>query len=120
MPPGAARAAILARVSRFFFAALLVAASPFAQSAETVPAFDVAYRAWELVTAVARHHRDPSIAGECGRTFQPFVVPALRRQTKQEQAAAAIACQAQARALCASDRVPRTADFGKKCEEFRQ
>lgn len=83
------------------------------------PAFDVAYRAWEVVGEISRYNRDPVIAGECGRTFQASVVPALRRQTRDEQAASALACVQQARALCSSRTVARGPASAKKCEEFR-
>lgn len=96
-------------------AALLAAAQPAAPP----PDFAVAYRAWELVTSIARERRDAALAGECGSNFQPFVVPALRRQTKEEQGAAAVACHRQARALCAASAPARTPEFVKRCEEFR-
>lgn len=99
-------------------AALLVHAAA-AHAASPAPAFDVAYRAWDVVNDFARHHRDPRLAGECGKTFRPFVIPGLKRQTKQDEEIAATACHDAARALCANARLQRTADMARKCEEFR-
>jgi hypothetical protein len=90
-----------------------------AQPAAPAPPFDVAYRAWDAVTDFARHNRDPSIGGECARTFRPFVIPGLKRQTREEQDQAAIACHAAARAVCANARLQRTVEMARKCEEFR-
>jgi hypothetical protein len=90
-----------------------------AQSAAPAPAFDVAYRAWDVVTDIARHNRDPAISGDCGKTFRPFVIPGLRRQTQQDQDLAAVACFDAARSACANGRLQRTADIARKCEEFR-
>ncbi|MDB5914331.1 MAG: hypothetical protein JWP22_3006 [Ramlibacter sp.] len=87
--------------------------------AAAAPAFDVAYRAWDVVTDVARHNGDPRISGDCGKTFRPFVTPALRRQSKQEQETAAVACHETARAVCADRGLRRTAEMAAKCEEFR-
>jgi len=103
-------------------AAMLFHGSAMAQAAApapAVPAFDVAYRAWDAVTDIARHNRDAALSGECGRTFRPFVIPGLKMQDKQGQDAAAVACYAAARAACANSRLLRTADITKKCEEFR-
>lgn len=83
------------------------------------PDFEQAYRAWEVVTAMARHHRDPALGGACASTFRAVAVPALRRQTPQEQAAAAGACQQQARALCANRGLARTPDVAAKCADLR-
>ena len=83
------------------------------------PSFEVAYRAWDVVTEIARHNRDPNIAGECGKTFRPFVIPGLKPQTKQDQDLAAGACHQAARSVCANGRLQRTADMARKCEEFR-
>jgi hypothetical protein len=94
-------------------------ASCIAAHAAEAPAFDVAYRAWDAVTDVARHNRDPALGGECGRTFRPFVIPGLKRQTKEEQDAAASACVAAARALCGNAKLQRTGEMAKKCAEFR-
>lgn len=88
-----------------------------AQPPAAVPPFDVAYRAWELVGDIARRDREPALAGECGRSFQAAAVPALRRQTKAQQDAAAVACQQQARTLCA-ERGGRTPDTATRCREF--
>jgi hypothetical protein len=90
-----------------------------AQGASPAPAFDVAYRAWDAVTDIARHNRDANLGGECARTFRPFVIPGLRRQTPQEQDVAASACYAAARSVCADARLQRTAEMARKCEEFR-
>ena len=90
-----------------------------AQPASPAPAFDVAYRAWDVVTDIARHNRDPNISGDCGKTFRPFVIPGLRPQTKQEQDVAAAACYAAARSACANGRLQRTNEMARKCEEFR-
>ena len=92
------------------------AAAPVAAVA---PAFDVAYRAWDVVTDIARHNRAPDVSGECGRTFRPFVIPGLRRQTAQEQDVAAAACYETARSVCASRTLQRTPEMARKCEEFR-
>ena len=91
----------------------------WAQPAAPAPSFEVAYRAWDAVTEIARHNRDPNLSGECGKTFRPFVIPGLKRQTKQEEDLAAAACVAAARAACANGRLQRTADMVRKCEEFR-
>ncbi|HET8747159.1 MAG TPA: hypothetical protein VFM98_16290 [Ramlibacter sp.] len=99
--------------------AMLLAHAPAAHSASPVPPFDVAYRAWEIVTELARQHRDPAISGECARTFRPFVIPALRRQTRQEQDTAAQACVTAARSACASSTLRRSEETGRKCEEFK-
>jgi hypothetical protein len=88
------------------------------QTAPPAPAFDVAYRAWDAVTDIARHNRDPGLGGECARTFRPFVIPGLKRQTRQEQDVAAVACVATARSVCANARLQRTADIVRKCAEF--
>lgn len=88
-------------------------------AAAPAPAFDVAYRAWDVVNEIARHNRDPGIGGECARTFRPFVIPGLKRQTKQDEDTAAAACFAAAKSVCANGRLQRTADMARKCEEFR-
>jgi hypothetical protein len=88
------------------------------QAAVPAPAFDVAYRAWDVVTDIARHNRDPGIGGECAKTFRPFVVPGLRRQTRPEQDVAAAACYDTARSVCANRRFQRTAEMAGKCLEF--
>jgi hypothetical protein len=90
-----------------------------AQPAAPAPAFDVAYRAWDVVTDIARHNRESGLSGECGKTFRPFVIPGLRRQSKEEQDLAAAACYEAARSVCANARLQRTAEMAKKCEEFR-
>jgi hypothetical protein len=71
------------------------------------------------VTELARRNGEPGISGECGKTFRPFVVPALRRQSRQEQDAAAFACVAAARTACANVKLRSTAEIARKCEEFR-
>ncbi|HSV83845.1 MAG TPA: hypothetical protein VLK85_32000 [Ramlibacter sp.] len=88
-------------------------------AAQPAPDFAVAYRAWDAVTDIARHNRDPNISGECGKTFRPFVIPGLKAQTRQEQDLAAAACLHTARSVCANARLQRTADMARKCEEFR-
>lgn len=100
-------------------AAAILALATGARSAPAAPDFDVAYRAWDVVTDVARHHRDPNLGGECGKTFRPFVIPGLKRQTRQEQDLAATACVAAARSVCADGGPQRTPDIIRKCQEFR-
>ena len=90
-----------------------------APAAAPAPPFDVAYRAWDIVTGLAREQRDPAISGECGKTFRPFVIPGLRRQTLQEQDVAATACVDAARAACANGKLRKPAEIAKQCEEFR-
>lgn len=102
--------------------AMVLAQSSIAQPATTVapaPAFEVAYRAWDVVTELARVHGDPAIGGECGKTFRPFVIPGLRRQTKPEEDVSAAACVKAARAACANSGLRKSAEIAKKCEEFR-
>lgn len=89
-----------------------------AQTADAVPPFDVAYRAWDAVTDMARYNRNPGISGECGKTFRPFVSPGLRSQTKPEQDRAAIACHDAARLICKDSALRRTAEMTAKCAEF--
>ncbi|HEX2544467.1 MAG TPA: hypothetical protein VHL79_06295 [Ramlibacter sp.] len=100
-------------------AALLASLLGATAAAQPAPAFDVAYRAWDAVTDMARHNRDPRISGECGKTFRPFVSPGLKAQTRQEQDVAAAACYAAARSACSDARLQRTGDMAKKCQEFR-
>jgi hypothetical protein len=90
-----------------------------ALSASSVPPFEVAYRAWELVTQLARRNADPGIGGQCARTFRPFVSAGLRMQTRQEQDIAAVSCLEAARSACASSKLRAAAETAKKCEEFR-
>ena len=99
--------------------AVLAAAVCHGVAAQAAPPFDVAYRAWDAVTDIARHNRAPDIGGECAKTFRPFVTPALRRQSREEQDLAAAACVAAARSACANERLQRTADMARKCEEFK-
>lgn len=99
-------------------AAVLLLA-PCAFSAPSVPPFEVAYRAWELVTQLARRDADPKISGECAKTFRPFVSPGLRMQTKQEQDVAAVSCFEAARFACANSKLRAGAETARKCEEFR-
>jgi hypothetical protein len=99
--------------------AALLGQGAAAQPASPAPPFDVAYRAWDAVTDIARHNRDSGISGECGRTFRPFVIPGLKRQTREEQDLAARACHETARSVCANLRLQRTAEMARKCEEFR-
>jgi hypothetical protein len=98
---------------------MILVVAPGAWSAPPAPPFDVAYRAWEVVTELARHNGAPQASGECGRTFQPFVVPALRRQTRQEQDRAAVACVEAARSACMNSSLRTSGGIAKKCEEFR-
>ena len=84
-----------------------------------VPPFDVAYRAWEIVTQLARTRGEPGLSGECGRTFRPFVIPGLRRQSRQEEDVAASTCVQAARLACGNPRLPIAADLAHKCAEFR-
>ena len=90
-----------------------------AQPATVSPSFETGYRAWDLVTDIARHNHRQDASGDCGKTFRPFVIPGLRRQTKEEQDVAANACLGAARSLCADTRLQRTADMARKCEEFK-
>ena len=105
--------------SRFAAVAVLAALLGHGAAAQNAPPFDVAYRAWDAVTDIARHNRAPDIGGECAKTFRPFVTPALRRQTREEQDLAATACVAAARSACANARLERTADMARKCDEFK-
>jgi hypothetical protein len=105
--------------SRVAAAAAILVLAPAARSAAPAPPFEVAYRAWDVVTDLARINGDPNISGECGKTFRPFVVPGLRRQTNQEQDVAAAACFHAARSACMNSQVRRSAETAKKCEEFR-
>ena len=100
-------------------AALLVLAPPSVFSAPPAPPFDVAYRAWEVVTELARLNAQPEISGACAKTFRPFVIPGLRRQTLQEQDVAAVACVEAARAACMNSKLRTSAEIAQKCGEFR-
>src|SRR5689334_654794 len=91
--------------------AALLCQDATAQASPPTPAFDVAYRAWDAVTDIGRHNRNPGLGGECARTFRPFVIPGLRRQTPQEQDVAAAACVATAKAVCADTGLQRTAEM---------
>jgi len=99
--------------------AMILAYAPSARSAVPPPSFEVAYRAWDVVTELARNNGDPAISGECGKTFRPFVIPGLRRQTKPEEGVAAAACVEAARSACANTGLRTSAETAKKCEEFR-
>jgi len=90
-----------------------------AQPATTAPPFDVAYRAWDVLAEFGRANGDATLSGDCGKTFRPFVIPGLRRQTRQEEDVAAMACVAGARAVCANTHLRRSAETARKCEEFR-
>jgi hypothetical protein len=100
-------------------AAMLLAFAPGARAASPPPSFEVAYRAWDVVTELARGNGDPAVSGECGKTFRPFVIPGLRRQTRPEEGVAAAACVEAARTACANTALRRSAETAKKCEEFR-
>jgi hypothetical protein len=89
------------------------------QAASPAPPFDVAYRAWDVVTELARQNRDPKISGDCGKTFRPFVIPGLRRQSRQEEDVGAVACLEAARSACTNKKLATSAESTKKCEEFR-
>jgi hypothetical protein len=105
-----------------FAAAITVvgcSAQAAAPAAAAAPPFDTAYRAWDVVTDLARRHRQPAISGECGKTFRPFVVPGLRGQSKQEQDQAAIACVGAARTACADATLRLDASIADRCREFR-
>jgi hypothetical protein len=106
------------RAPTSFLVAAGVLAVSVAQAATPAPPFDVAYRAWELVTELSRHNRQPELTGSCGKTFQPYVVPALRRQTREEQDAAATACVSAARESCAAANLQRTPEITARCREF--
>jgi len=98
--------------------AMLLIHAPMAHSAGAPP-FDVAYRAWDAVTELARQNNDPRISGECGKTFRPFVVPGLRGQTLQERDVAAAACVDAASAACMNGQLRTSQKTARKCEEFR-
>lgn len=108
-----------AHYSAFAAAAVLLVLAASAQSESSAPPFDVAYRAWDVVTQLARRNDDRNISGICAKTFQSVAVPALRRQTRQEQDGAATACVAAARAACANSNLKTTAETARKCQEFR-
>ena len=99
--------------------AMAVAHATAAQSAPPDTSFEVGYRAWDIVTELARSNADPAISGECGKTFRPFVIPGLRRQTRQEEQLASTACREAARSACANDKLRKSGEMVKKCEEFR-
>lgn len=107
------------RYMRAAAAAVILVLASGARSAPPAPPFEVAYRAWEVVTELARHNRDPTISGTCGKTFRPFVSPGLRGQTKAEQEVAAVACLEAARSACMNSKLRTSADTAKKCDEFR-
>jgi hypothetical protein len=100
-------------------AVLFLVLATGARSASQAPPFDVAYRAWDVATDLARQNRDPNISGECAKTFRPFVSPGLRGQTKQEQEVAALACLESARSACMNSKLRTSADTAKKCVEFK-
>jgi hypothetical protein len=102
---------------------ILIAAAALAVSAAhaTLPAptFEVAYHAWEIVNELSRHNRKPELTGQCGKTFRAVAVPALRKQTREEQDAAAGACVKAAREACADANLQRTQEMAARCQEFR-
>jgi hypothetical protein len=98
---------------------VLLALSLSARSATPAPPYDVAYRAWDIVTDLARHNADPRISGECGKTFRPFVIPGLRRQSKEQEDAAATACVEAARSACTNSGLRIPAETAAKCREFK-
>ncbi|GAB3657905.1 hypothetical protein [Ramlibacter alkalitolerans] len=106
------------RAAAAFAVALVL--SPGARCESPAPPFDVAYRAWNVVTDLARDNRDPKISGQCGKTFRPFVIPGLRRQTRQEEDVAAAECVQAARSACSNGKLQTSAETAKMCEEFRR
>lgn len=98
--------------------AIVLAHSPGARS-EPAPSFEGGYRAWDVVTDLARINHDPAISGDCGRTFRPYVIPGLRRQTRQEEDAAAATCVAAARSACTNSKLRMSAQTMKNCEQFK-
>ena len=90
-----------------------------AAAAQPAPAFDVASRAWDIATELARENGDPAISGVCGRTFRPFVIPGLRMQNRQEQDVAAAACVAAARSACGDGKLRKSPEVALRCKEFR-
>jgi hypothetical protein len=90
-----------------------------AQPAPPAPDYETGYRAWDLVTDIARQNHRQDISGECGKTFRPFVIPGLKRQTKEEQDLAAAACLDAVRSVCANTKLHRTPDMASKCEGFK-
>lgn len=107
------------RASRLLLLALAAILVPMAATAQQAPAFDVAYRAWDVVTDLSKQNRDPSIGGECARTFRPFVIPGLKPQSRADQDVSATACVVAAKAACANKALKRDAESEKKCGEFR-
>lgn len=103
----------------FLSAAAFAVQAALSHAAPPAPTFEVAYRAWDVVTELTRHNSDPALGGECGKTFRPFVIPGLRRQTREQEDVAAVACVAAARAACTNAKLRKPADAVKKCEEFR-
>jgi len=65
--------------------AVIVVLTWGAQSASPALPFDLAFRAWDVVTELARQNQDARISGDCGKTFPPFVIPGLRRQNRHEE-----------------------------------
>jgi hypothetical protein len=100
-------------------AAMMLALAPSAQSGSLAPPFEVAFRAWDVVTQLARRNDDPTLSGDCGKTFQAAAVPGLRRQTQQEQDVAAAACLAAAQSACKNSKLKTTAQTVRACQEFR-
>ena len=98
---------------------ILLTLAAGARATPSAPPFDVAYRAWDIVTELARVSADPAISGECGKSFRPFVIPTLRRQTRQQEDVAAAACTAAARSACVTTRLRIPAEVARKCQEFR-
>jgi hypothetical protein len=99
---------------------LLIAVAGLCLAARAAaPAFDVAYRAWDVVTELSRNNHDPAIGGACAKTFRPFVIAGLKRQSKEDEAVAAQACLDAARSACANTRLQHTPDLARKCQEFR-
>jgi hypothetical protein len=101
---------------------LLLACACLTAAAAEDPApvsFELGYRAWDVVTDIARHNHKADLSGDCGTHFRPFVIPGLRPQSPAEQAAAAQACVRTARTVCADPALARTEEMAKKCSELK-
>jgi hypothetical protein len=109
------------KTPRHSAAAAILMALAHTASAQPAPAppFDLAYRAWDVVTEMGRHNGDAAPSGACGKTFRPFVIPGLRMQSRQEQDEAAAACVEAARRACTDSRLRISAPLSRKCAEFR-
>lgn len=108
-----------ARFSASVAVAVVLLHAATARSASPAPSFETAYLAWDVVTDLARSNGDPAISGECGKTFRPFVIPGLRRQTRQDEEATAATCIQAARSACTNSKLRISAEAMKKCEPFK-